>query len=136
MGNNKSPKAKNSSAEFSLAYTKFGYPNFGEGIDSIEFLVREKIFFFHKLTHIYTMSENRSKTPSKNFNPPSGTTKVDCRDLTDWINKAWFPQLIENSFCLIGEEPDGITVGKIEAILQKVRSYQLFGKSTNWKLQS
>ena len=83
------------------------------------------------------MSENHSKTPPKNFNPPSGTTKVICRDLTDWINKAWFPQLIENSFCLIQEKPDGITkIGKIEAILQKVRSYQLFGKSTNWKLQS
>ena len=83
------------------------------------------------------MSENHSNTPPKNFNPPSGTTKVNCRDLTDWINKAWFPQLIENSFCLIREEPDGISkVGKIEAILQKVRSYQLFGKSKSWKLQS
>ena len=78
------------------------------------------------------MSENQSNTPPKKFNPPSGTTKVNCRDLTDWINKAWFPQLIKNSFCLIQEEPDGNSkIGKIEAILQKIGSYQLCGKSTN-----
>ena len=83
------------------------------------------------------MSENDSNMSPKNFIPPSGTTKVKCRNLTDWIDKAWFPQLIENSFCLIREKPDEISkVGKIEAILRKVRSYQLFGKSTNWKLQS
>ena len=83
------------------------------------------------------MAENQLNTPPKNFNPPSGTTKVHSRDLTDWIDKAWFPQLIENSFCLIREKPDEIPkVGKIEAILRKVRSYQLLGKSTNRKLQS
>ena len=83
------------------------------------------------------MSENDSNMSPKNFIPPSGTTKVNCRNLTDWIDKAWFPQLIENSFCLIREKPDEIPkVGKIEAILRKVRSYQLLGKSTNRKLQS
>ena len=72
------------------------------------------------------------KPPPKEFSPPPGTTRVKLRDLTDWTitNKKWFLDLIKDSFCLIQSTASEISkFGKIETTMQKVKSYQLFGKS-------
>ena len=71
------------------------------------------------------------KPPPKELSPPAGTTKVKLRDLSDWTitNKKWFLDLIRDSFCIIQSAASEISkIGKIETTMQKVKSYQLFGK--------
>ena len=68
--------------------------------------------------------------PPKSFYPPPGTTKVKRHDFIQCINKSWFHDLIKNRLCVIQLESSTTSkIGKIEDILLKSSSYQLFGKS-------
>ena len=70
--------------------------------------------------------------PPKSVYPPPGTTKVKRRDFMQCINKSWFHDLIKNRLCVIQLESSTTSkIGKIEDILLKSSSYQLFGKSKN-----
>ena len=73
----------------------------------------------------------------KSFYPPPGTTKVKRRDFMQCINKSWFHDLIKNRLCVIQLESSTISkIGKIEDILLKSSSYQLFGKPRKCERQS
>ena len=73
----------------------------------------------------------------KSFYPPPGTTKVKRRDFMQCINKSWFHDLIKNRLCVIQLESSTTSkIGKIEDILLKSSSYQLFGKPRKCERQS
>ena len=73
----------------------------------------------------------------KSFYPPPGTTKVKRRDFMQCINKSWFHDLIKNRLCVIQlESRTTCKIGKIEDILLKSSSYQLFGKPRKCERQS